>query len=202
MLPILVGGRIVKVFLGVARCWSIVPRSIPIWVLAVGCSSSSASQPSGGQPVVGNTGGSSQQQPTSILTSGGTTECLDATHWVEHFMVYCDGGDSGLCVQDATRDCPCLNGQCIVDGQPGDPWLDAASDAHPMPPAPPEVSCDPSAADGGACDLPKSFCLDPEWIGYYTNPRCAEGRCRWDVGYSSCGGDGCENGGCRPSITF
>jgi hypothetical protein len=170
-------------------------HAIPLMV--VGCSTNRA-QPSN-QTDAADTSedGGVQSQPALIE---GPTEykatCLDSAHLSTHAVYKHGGADGGPLVQDGVSVCPCLDGSCL-EGSPGDPWADAAPDAHPMPELP-NVACESS--DAASCELPKSFCLDDQWVGYYTNPRCVDDRCQWDIAYASCSGP-CESGGCLASFT-
>jgi hypothetical protein len=65
-----------------------------------------------------------------------------------------------------------------------------ASDSGP-------VSC---PADGGACDIPPSICRDSNHAAYFTNPRCVDGLCAFDMQTLDCP-SGCNNGGCILNVT-
>ena len=77
---------------------------------------------------------------------------------------------------------------------------DAAPD-HATVPLPDGGSC--SGDDANVCELASSVCADDRWLAYFTNATCAEGRCRWDIGYRDCGSVGaCVGHGCRLNITL
>jgi hypothetical protein len=200
------------------RRWEVGPilRNFPIWALALGCSTASTTSPQSSNSSNSADSGTSSQLhgiislgvPSPTMTS---TACVDGAHMVTH-ATYCDEGGTANCrVEDSFEECLCTNGVCLFGVDPSGPWGDAAPDAHPLPPDPPKATCNPQdpstdgggdgassgTSDGGSCDLPPSFCVGPLWMGYYTNARCEDGRCRWDIAYTSCRGGECFNGGCQ-----
>lgn len=90
---------------------------------------------------------------------------------------------------DTTTSCPfCTDSSYVYD------VVTPLPDAIP----PPQVACVADAGDAGAsCPLPRSICVDGQWLEYFDNGTCVDSGCTFDVAFHTCS-YGCWDGGCVP----
>ena len=99
------------------------------------------------------------------------------------------GTSADASANDATLCAFCSDAAYVYDAPGPTP-----PDAFP----PPQVDC----SDGGACPLPRSVCVDDQWLEYFDNGLCEDGGCSFDVKMTMCGQGLCFDGGCQlPHLT-